>query len=73
MLLRNSKVAVTIRLSKRSSILIPVGIKIELGQCFENEEQCEIQGRSQRGARGPGPPDKVLAPLIGLGRYIESF
>ena len=32
-----------------------------------------MQGRSQRGARGPRPPDKVLAPLVGLGRYIESF
>ena len=35
----------------------------------------ELQGRSQRGAGGGGspPPDKVLAPLVGLGRYIESF
>ena len=35
-----------------------------------------FQGRSQRGAGGGGgPPDKVLAPppLVGLGRYIESF
>ena len=32
-----------------------------------------IQGRSQRGARGAGPPNKVLARLVGLGRYIESF
>ena len=33
---------------------------------------CASQGRSQRGARGPGPPDKVLAPLVGPGRYIGS-
>ena len=31
------------------------------------------QGRSQRGARGPGPPNKVLPPPVGLGRYMENF
>ena len=32
------------------------------------------QGRSQRGARGgpAPPPTKVLAPLLGPGRYIQS-
>ena len=31
------------------------------------------QGRSQRGAGGgAAPPDKVLAPLVGPGRYIQS-
>ena len=29
------------------------------------------QSRNQRGARGPAPFDKILAPLVGLGRYIK--
>ena len=34
------------------------------------------QGRSQRGAGGGGPPPLIKClppPLVGLGRYIESF
>ena len=32
-----------------------------------------IRAVASMGPGGPGPLDKVLAPLVGLGRYIESF
>ena len=58
-----------------ATALFPVGGKTQSrgnsppGASVENILE---QDRNQRKARGPSPPDKVLAPLVGLGQGMKS-